>query len=341
MDEHASEERYKALLSNINAGIVVHGPDTKIILSNNRASDILGLSKDQMEGKSAIDPHWRFVDKNSEPIALEEFPVNQILSTNSVLKDLILGIIKDAEGHVNWVIVNGLPVFNPDNTVKEVVISFVDITALRSVEAQLQKSLEEKTLLLKEVNHRIKNNIINIEGMLMLQLENAEHQETKDALQDSISRVQSMRVLYEMLTGDEDRNKQLNIGEYLQALIKIVTESFAINEDVKMELYINPVLMKSEMVFTIGMIVNELITNSMKYAFSNPDEGCITISLTQENDHIDLLYQDNGPGMRSNFSSEKSSGLGIMLIKVLAQNLGADLAFSNDNGARTELKFQL
>lgn len=339
--EQSSEERYKALLSNINACVVVHGPDTKIILSNPRASEILGLSEDQMAGRSAIDPHWRFVDLKAQPIPIDDFPVNRILRSKSVLKDLILGIVKDVKAEVDWAIVNGLPVFNADNTVKEIVISFVDITALRNAEAKLQKSLEEKTMLLKEVNHRIKNNILNIEGMLTLQLENANHEETKDALKDSISRVQSMRVLYEMLTGSVDRNKRLSIQEYLKSLVKNVTDPYPQSESIRIDQQIEDILLESEMVFTIGMIVNELITNSMKYAFNETDKGEISISVAKENDKFKLVYQDNGPGLPADLNSNKSSGLGLMLINVLSQTLGAELMFTNENGAKTELEFEL
>jgi PAS domain S-box-containing protein len=341
MNPSESEDRYKALLSNINAGIVVHGPDTKIILSNVRASEILGLSREQMAGTSALNPHWKFIDNELEKLPFEEFPVNRIISSNVVLKDQIFGIIKDEQGEIRWVIVNGLPVHHEDGSIKEVVISFVDITALRTTEARLKKSLEEKTILLKEVNHRIKNNIINIEGILSLQLAHAVEQETIDALKDSISRVQNMRVLYEMLTGSEDRNKRMSVREYLNVLVKNVTEPYSKSQSVTLDLNIDEVLLESEMVFTLGMIVNELITNSMKYAFNDSNYGVISISVMKQNQKIKLIYKDNGPGMPVNSKSEHSTGLGLMLIHVMAENLGAELKFMNENGAKLSLALEI
>ena len=130
-----SEERYRSLLNNLEAGIVVHAPDTSIVMNNPRASDLLGLSNDQMRGKVAIDPAWKFVDETNIPLSLEHYPVNRILNAREPIKNQVLGIHQPDKNEVVWVSVNGCPVLDTNGEITEIVISFIDIT---------QRKLEEK-----------------------------------------------------------------------------------------------------------------------------------------------------------------------------------------------------
>ena len=88
----ASEERYRTLLGNLDAGIVVHAPDTSIVLNNHRASELLGLSNDQMRGKVAIDPAWKFINEDKTPLPFDGYPVSRIVSGRQPIKNQILGI---------------------------------------------------------------------------------------------------------------------------------------------------------------------------------------------------------------------------------------------------------
>ena len=107
-----SEERYRSLLMSLEAGIVVHAPDTSIITSNPKASEILGLSKDQMKGKLSIDPRWQFLLEDSTPLSLDLYPVMQLLNSKMPLRNMVIGVSRPETNDVVWVIVNGFPVFN-------------------------------------------------------------------------------------------------------------------------------------------------------------------------------------------------------------------------------------
>jgi len=118
-----SEERNRGLLVNLDAGIVVHAADTSIITNNHRASAILGLSDQQMRGKLAIDPEWKFLHENHEPFSLDEYPVNQIASKKQIIKDFVLGINRPATNDVVWVSVNGFPELDSKGEITEIVIT--------------------------------------------------------------------------------------------------------------------------------------------------------------------------------------------------------------------------
>ncbi len=133
-----SLSRYQSLISNLEAGVVVHNPDTSIALNNKRASELLGLSDDQMKGKLAIDPRWMFVQEDLTPLALNEYPVNKVLNTNSPFLNFVIGAFIPEKNDIIWLNVNGTPVFNNNGEIQEVLISFLDITERKKAEEQLK-----------------------------------------------------------------------------------------------------------------------------------------------------------------------------------------------------------
>jgi len=135
-----SEEEYRSLLQSVQVGVVVHGPDTSILFSNPQASQLLGLTPDQMRGKTAIDKAWCFIREDETSMPLEEYPVNQVLATNQPLTDLTLGILRlDREGPT-WVQCNAHQDWDTNGNLRQVVVSFADITARKQAEEALQKS---------------------------------------------------------------------------------------------------------------------------------------------------------------------------------------------------------
>jgi len=134
-----SEERYRGLLMNLDAGVVVHAPDSSIIMSNPKAAELLGLNEDQMAGKLDVDPGWKFLYENYSVMPVEQYPVNQILSKGKSIKDYRLGVIRPMTNDIVWLTVNGSPVFVNNNEISEVVISFLDITERKQAEDALLK----------------------------------------------------------------------------------------------------------------------------------------------------------------------------------------------------------
>lgn len=132
-----NESRYSGILGHIGAAIVIHAPDTSIKMNNAIASDILGLTEDQLKGKVALDPEWHFVNTDDEVIAYEDYPVNIILRTKKPIKDLLLGLYRPRTKDKVWAIVNGFPVFNHQGELVEIITSFIDCTDRRKMEREL------------------------------------------------------------------------------------------------------------------------------------------------------------------------------------------------------------
>ncbi|MEG4231837.1 PAS domain S-box protein [Microcoleus sp. Pol11C3] len=139
VDLQVSEARYRQLIDNLNAGFVIHGIDTSIQLCNETAGELLGLSMDQMLGKTAISPAWHFVREDGSVMPLEEYPVNQVLSTGNSLKNFVLGINKEIDS-CTWVLVNAYPEFDQNGQITQVVVTFIDVSKRKKVEQEIKKT---------------------------------------------------------------------------------------------------------------------------------------------------------------------------------------------------------
>lgn len=141
-----SEKTYRNLLTNLKSGVAMHAPDTSVLISNPAASRILGLSEAQMLGKQAIDPQWKFLREDGSELPLEEYPVNQVLSKNAPLHNLVLGVNRPKFDDIAWMLVDGFSVFKPSGELDHIIITFVDITDLKKAEAgqkRLMSAIEQ------------------------------------------------------------------------------------------------------------------------------------------------------------------------------------------------------
>jgi two-component system cell cycle sensor histidine kinase/response regulator CckA len=131
---------HERLFDALRVGIVVHAPDSTILLSNPEASRLLGLTPEQMQGKAAIDPSWQFVGEDGSPMPLEDYPVNRVLSSHEELPEYVVGVDRPASSDRVWVRVHAYPEFGPQQELQDVVVTFVDITARMQLEEALRES---------------------------------------------------------------------------------------------------------------------------------------------------------------------------------------------------------
>ncbi|HCM25930.1 MAG TPA: hypothetical protein DIC34_05175 [Treponema sp.] len=136
----AIENRYRLLIHNIRVAVIVHGGDTRILMTNPMAQELLGLSEEQLTGKEAIDPAWSFLREDGSKMAIEEYPVNKVLETRRKVEDLVIGIRRLDRDDIVWALSNAEPTMNEGGGVEEIIVSFVDITYRKQVEESLKKS---------------------------------------------------------------------------------------------------------------------------------------------------------------------------------------------------------
>lgn len=218
--------------------------------------------------------------------------------------------------------------------------SFRNITERKESEDRIKALLLEKEMLLKETHHRIKNNMAVVKGLLSLQARKLPDPNCQKALLDAASRVQSMVVLYNKLYRS-DLYKELSIKVFLPPLIDEIMALFQTKKTVKTSVQIEDFCLPAKTLSSLAIIINECITNSMKYAFENSEEPIITVQVNRKKNTAHLIYADNGCGIADPASLQNSDTFGLSLINMLIEDLKGRFSIESDNGIRYIFEFTI
>lgn len=199
--------------------------------------------------------------------------------------------------------------------------------------ADLEANLLKIQTLIKEIHHRVKNNMHMIAGILTLQEDEEEDEKVIAALNQSRNRIQSMSLVHEKLYGSKSLN-EIKIKEYILELIGFVEETVG-SQEIKLKKTVSvdaDYMFDGDTTSNLGLIVNELITNSFKYAFNVHDENILSIFITKDGDDTyKLVYSDSGKGLPQDFNISESTSLGMQLIQILTEQLRGTLTYNNDS----------
>jgi len=199
--------------------------------------------------------------------------------------------------------------------------------------------LAEKELILKDVHHRIKNNMSTVQGLLFLQAGTLKDSVSAAALEDGANRIQSMMVLYDKLYRSAAYD-ELSVSEYLSTLIDEIISNFPNAESFRVEKRLGDFVLGSGTLQPLGLIVNELITNILKYAFAGRTEGTIAVSASLEANLVSLSIADDGNGMPESIDFENSTGFGLLLVKALTKQLKGSIGIERGKGTKIVLEFE-
>jgi two-component sensor histidine kinase len=198
--------------------------------------------------------------------------------------------------------------------------------------------LVEKEILLKEVHHRIKNNMTTISSLLSLQAGNSKEPAVARALEDANIRLGSMVVLYDKLYKSTNFG-ELSIKEYLDQLVDEIIVNFPNHGTVAVEKRIADLAVDAKKLQTLGIIVNELLTNIMKHAFAGRERGSISISADSIDGRIALVVSDDGNGIPKSIDFENSAGFGLTLVGLLTKQLQGTIRIERGRGTKIVLVF--
>jgi len=218
----------------------------------------------------------------------------------------------------------------------------IDISERKKAERAVQASLDEKEILLRELYHRTKNNMQMIMALLGLQRHSLHDSALQSAFLDAEGRIRSMALVHQQLYEAKDLS-HVNMHHYLTALTTLLTESFHINpEKISLQLSLQDVEVLIDTAIPCGLILNELVTNSLKYGFPGDRTGTISISVARSEDgQITLKVSDNGVGWAADFDLKRDSGLGLQNVVLLGERqLRGTVTFRNDHGLECTLVFR-
>ncbi|HOP31188.1 MAG TPA: PAS domain S-box protein [Spirochaetota bacterium] len=213
-----------------------------------------------------------------------------------------------------------------------------DITERKEADEKIKNLLKEKELILKEAHHRIKNNMNTVYGLLYLQADAQDDPVCSSILIDAASRVQSMTLLYDKLYRS-DSHQEVNVSHYLGQLVKEIVSIFDSSVPVRYQVDVEDFVLGTQTLSTLGIIVTELITNTMKYAFSGRSEGSLELQLAREGNEVTLHYSDNGIGLPESETFENSKGFGMQLISMLVEQIGGTAEIIRGGGTAFIIRF--
>ena len=201
----------------------------------------------------------------------------------------------------------------------------------------ISKALSEKDILLREIHHRVKNNLQVISSLLNLQSRHLEDGKAQVALKEGQNRVRSMALIHQKLY-QEDNLTGIHVQDYLTRLTRNLFASYNVNVDrVQLDLAIDNLNIDVDTLIPLGLIVNELITNALKYAFPEDQHGTIVVRLSEENGHLWLRVHDDGIGLDEHRRDKLESSFGYQMINVFTSQLDADLRVRSEKGTQVDL----
>ncbi len=237
------------------------------------------------------------------------------------------------------------PLRGPDGEIVGLVGVGRDITALKNYQAQLQSALDEKTLMLSEIHHRIKNNLQVILGLLELQFATVEDEGTQQMLRESQNRIKAIALIHEQLYQTPGES-QVNARLYIQSLTRYLTQTYnALVRGIMVEQNIADLELDLDLAIPCALIVSELISNALKYAFppewESPDGAppTLRVALQRTGEQARLAVADNGVGLPEGMALETSPRLGLRLIKMLARQIDGELSVEQDGGTCIAITF--
>ncbi len=248
------------------------------------------------------------------------------------------GFTWDREGNQRYVRGYFIPHLS-NGAVQGIFSLMFDITDSKKAEEKILSLLNEKDLLLKEVHHRVKNNMGSIAALLYLQMDSMDNPAAVNAIQDARSRVMSMMGIYNILYRSADY-MAVPAKPYFTDLIEKISSTYITSSKIKIENEIEEMVLDSGILFPLGMIINELLTNAVKYAFTGDKAGLIQVRIAKKDDrHVEITIKDNGVGLPDAMEISGSRGIGLTLVKMMIQQIKGSIKINRIGGTEFRIQF--
>ena len=342
-----SEEKYRNIVETASEGIVITGNENIIIYANEKMTDMLGYTLQDFIGK----PIWGFISEECKPVIKRNLEKRR----QGVIESYELKLIRK-DGTPLWALLSAKPLFDKESKYIGAMSMLTDITKRKEAEETLTNI---ETARKKEIHHRIKNNLQVISSLLDLQAEqfknreNIKDSEVLEAFRESQDRVISMALIHEELYKGGGF-ETLNFSPYIQELADTLFQTYRLgNTDISLNMDLEEkILFDMDTAIPLGIIINELVSNSLKHAFIDRDRGEIRIKLHREESiepesescqstgsSFILTISDNGVGIPENLNIEDLDSLGIQLVTSLVEQLDGELKLKRNNGTEFTIRF--
>ncbi|MFW5862500.1 MAG: PAS domain S-box protein [Spirochaetota bacterium] len=315
----------QAILQNMSGGTIIIDEDYRIFQVNDRTAEISGYELTELIGEKCDIICPKGSASKQCPIWEEKEQGFTGMDTTLKRRDgTHVPILKNAK----QVTIDGK---------LYVLENFQEITDIKNAEAEIQNLLSQKDMILREVHHRIKNDMNVINSLLSLQANSSENVEVSRILQEVRHRIYIMSSIYNTLYRGE-QVKSIHIPAFISDVTDSIAQTYTVNTRVTLDRQIDDVWIPAKMSFSLGIIINELVTNAFKYAFNGSAVGKISITIRQdEENNLRVIIADNGIGLPGKYKDITNPGFGLTLVDAMVRQCRGTYTIRNDNGTHVDI----
>ncbi len=329
-----SEERHRAIYDQAYIGIARIAKMGRFLLVNERLCDMLDYSAEELYKKTFYE------------LGIQEEVEESLVDWDQLLSGRIKNFSREQtyvrkDGELLSANVTVSLVRDSNDNPNYFVAVFEDITERKEYEKQLEESIKEKEVLLKEVHHRVKNNMQVISSILNLQSSYIDDETALGILRESQDRIKSMSFVHESLYQSKTLS-EVNFSEYIQNIARNLFHSYGRREGgLTLDFDLEELYLNLDTSIPCGLIINEVVSNSLKYAFKGREKGVIRIEFSKLSDgKLKLIVSDDGIGLPDNFDIENAESLGLQLVTTLVTQITGELTIDSSNGTRFNIVFK-
>ncbi|MHC1697805.1 MAG: PAS domain S-box protein [Geobacteraceae bacterium] len=326
-----SEEKFRVLAETAPAAIAVY-QDEKFVYVNPAAVRLFGYSESELLQMN----FWKWAHPESRPQIMDRGLARQRGEPVPIQYE---HRFVNKKGEVGWVMVAAGCITYRGNPAG--IATFIDITENKRTEERMQATLAEKVVLLKEVHHRVKNNLQIISSLLELQSDYMDGDASQKFIRESQDRIRSMAIVHEQLYKSEDL-AVIDFARYVDELVTSLCRSSVRSADkITTDINVRDIELGIDQAISCGLIINELVSNALKHAFPDNRGGSVLIrGYLDEEDHVCLTVADNGVGLPQDFDIATSESLGLQIVTLLTKQLHGTFEIRGDNGLAVFIRFR-
>ncbi|PSB52142.1 histidine kinase [filamentous cyanobacterium Phorm 6] len=330
-----SEERFRQLAENIQDSFWLVSADlTDLLYVSPAYEQIWGRSREELYADPIKWMDW----VNPEDKHLLQEAMGRVLQGESSSTEYRIFL---PDGTIRWVCDRAFPIYDESGNIYRIAGICEDISDRKLTSARIQAALREKEVLLKEIHHRVKNNMQVVSSLLQLQAQYIEDEATLTLFEESQTRIHSMALIHEQLY-QSDNLDRIDLPPYVENLVANLYQSFGGgNNSIQFNVNVDSISLNIETAIPCGLIINELVSNSLKYAFTESLAGEININFYHDttSQQFHLSIQDNGRGFPPGFNVENTETLGLRLVRMLTNQLDGILVIDSKCGTCYDISF--
>lgn len=310
-----SEEKYRSIIESASDFIGIMDYNGVVLLVNEVGAKRFNKEPPEILGRSLRD---FFPDSGDKQVEL----IRKVYNTGEGLE---MELPIHFHGDEFWYSISIQPLFGSLNKVQNVQVIARDITEIKETQIKLEQALKDKDMLMKEIYHRVKNNLMVISSLLNLQSRYIKDEEAKGIFKESQNRAHSMAIIHERLYRSSDL-KRINFGDYIRTLANDLYQTY-VPDPARVDLQVNvdEIMMDINTSIPLGLIINELLSNSMKHGFPGDTEGEIIIDFHKVDNDFVLQVRDTGIGIPEDMDIYNTGSLGMQLVTSLTQQISGEL----------------